>query len=174
MTFPRNLIDAYAALCNSALVRSGDTSNSALVEFARHLNAAQPVRSTTVTAPVDTASQLMQAAYDDVAHQTVHALYHANRRGYIGCIRNTANEATVLWTDARSVVMWFGLTHRVYIKHKDGRFWVRAITESSGGATTPVEPKYVRKPMGKPIAKKAEDIDVDFPVIKDDEIVLQQ
>jgi hypothetical protein len=140
MTFPNNLTDSYTALRASALVCQGDTSQAALVEFARHLNSAQPRLAPKEIADLADAIERDRAAYDLSAYQTVQSLYRANRRGYIQCIRSTTNEATVLWTDARAIVSWFELNRLVYIKQKDGRFWVHALQQD----TAPVLLRAIR------------------------------
>lgn len=112
MTIPQYLIDCYTAIQATALVHTGDTTPQALAEFARHLNAAQSLRT-----------------IDTVQYDTIQTLYRANRRDFINCIRS-ANEPFVLWTDGRAILNWFGLNRIVYCKCKDGRFWVRPIQQA--------------------------------------------
>lgn len=136
MSYPNNLINAYNALRESALVAKRDTSHVALIEFAKHLNAAMPT------------------VEDQAVYNTVRALYAANRRGYLACVRKTTNEATVLWTDGRSIAMWFNLSRLIFIKMKDNKFWVRAIPQHD-------------------VKKDPEDFNVSFPVVQGDGVVLK-
>jgi len=136
MSYPSNLTDAYTALLKSALVCTGDNNTKALIEFTQQLSAAQ-------------------VGVNNDMYKTVQALYTANPRGYIACIRNTPNQATVLWTDARAIVTWFNLSRSVYIKHKTGSWRVYAVISE------------------KTASRKPDDLEfAGFPVIRGDEIVL--
>lgn len=124
-----SLARAYQLIQDSALIKNRDNSPAALREFEQILNQAG-----------DAAPEV---------HRVVHDLYLGNRYGFHHFVRDTANEALVLLTDARSIVGWFRLKELVYLREvtRDGRVEFRANVFRDKSST--------RKPeAGRPARRK--------------------
>lgn len=164
--FPENLINGFNLLQQSQLVQHGDLSRGSLTEFSQILNNAQ-------------ATQEHRAVHD-----VVQLLYTTNRRGYVQCVRNTTNECSLLWTDARAIVNLFDLTKIVFLKQKvyengDIVYRVHAFADRTGAPYQKVERSdragapYQKAPRDNHARSKAVDLELaEFPVIQDNELVL--
>jgi hypothetical protein len=178
MTFPDYLITGYNLAQQSKLV-AGDTSDEALTEFAKILNRARlpHMPNSNASRSLERGDRATTHLRDKPLFDIVQALFRANRRGYIACIRNTTNEPTVLWTEPRAIVHWFELSRRVYIKEdRNGYFMVRPITQTD--APTEVRQRaqntsHRRNTQRRGAIAPSEDLPLaDFPVLDGDEIVM--
>ncbi len=99
MKFPKQLYNGYINIKDSRLVRDHDYTPKSLLEFQTMLNDSQPT------------------AFDMERYLTVKDFYTSNKRGYARFIRGTTLECTVLWTESKSIINWFGLGGIVYLNY---------------------------------------------------------
>jgi hypothetical protein len=97
--FPEYLFNGYKKIRNCKLVKDGDTSEDSLAEFQSLLNSCQPEEK------------------DKERFLTVKDIYFANRKKYQKFISGTAMECTILWTESKVIVNWFGLSGKIFLTY---------------------------------------------------------
>lgn len=101
MKFPREVFIGYKAIQSCSLVRNKDTKPEALKEFENLLNSAQPQSG---------CSWLER-------YETIKDIYIAKKNYYSNFIKGTSLECTILWTESKLIVSWFGLGGIVHISY---------------------------------------------------------
>lgn len=98
MKLPKHLYHTYKLLNTCKLVK-GECTSETLAEFETFLNSSRP------------------SEPDLVLYEFISDMYHSNKIAYIKYIRNTPSaQSTILWTDAHTIVNWFGLYGRVFLR----------------------------------------------------------
>jgi len=96
---PQNVYHGYQLIRRTPLVRDRNYTESALREFESILNSCQPDEETLTV------------------HSVVKFFFMANNKGFGNMIRHNNAEAFVLWTNAKTIVRWFGLVGVVYLQY---------------------------------------------------------
>lgn len=96
---PQNLYLAYKMLTQTALVKNKNYTEAELNKFEVILNTSLPLDE------------------NRTEYNLIKFLHHTNEFGFGKLVEGNVAEATVLWTDARTIVRWFDLSGILYLSY---------------------------------------------------------